>query len=499
MLSTARYFIFCWSVALATHFSGLYQPMHTDWSTRLRVARDWRGGAALYRETYCNTQPVVYLWILLIDSSRPELSVYVAESTLAALSATVFCVALRRELPRAASVAPLLLIAWSGTSTTFYGGQITEAPALWCDVLALSCFALAARHGRVWLAALAGGLFCLTVGFRIPAVLNCVAWLPLLAQSARRQGFGRAIGLLLTAMLAAGGVLFALYVHGRWDGYWADFVTVLERNLRYGAIDRLPPSASLFEALRTMARILIQNSAAPVLATASLALLLSRARSLRRRQRTWLTVGLLWLSAALASAFPGGRHYDHYYHVCWAPISLISVMWLDNIGVLTRGAADRRLPRVSFLSWGLTAGVIGVAVLFNTYGAAKAYRDLRAGTHRWSAIADASDYLNRTTPRDVPVLMNLWGDWAELYWRAPRPAPSLPIPHVVPQDRYGEWVSETVASPPKLIVTDGTPWRPIDGPADPKDLERLQRLLDRKYKQVERIGELMFLAREPAQ
>src|SRR5688572_27217921 len=154
--------------------------MHADWSTRLRVARDWRGGAALYRETYCNTQPVVYLWILLIDSPRPELSQYLAEAALAAVSATVFSITLRRELPRAACVAPLLLISWSGMSTTFYGGQITEAPALWCEVLGLSCFALAARRRRFGLAALAGVFFVLAVSFRIPAAVDGLAWLPLL-------------------------------------------------------------------------------------------------------------------------------------------------------------------------------------------------------------------------------------------------------------------------------------------------------------------------------
>jgi hypothetical protein len=483
-MTTVRYFCLCLAVALATHFSGLYQPMHADWSTRLRVARDWRCGAALYRETYCNTQPVVYLWILLIDSSRPELSMYLAEATLAAVAATVFRAALRRDLPRAAPVAPLLLIAWTGMSTTFYGGQITEAPALWFDVLAVSSFAIAVRRQRIWAAALAGTLFFLTVGFRIPAVLNCIAWLPLIWIAARRHGLARTAGLLSASIFGTAVVLLALYLHGRWDGYWPEFLTVLQRNLQYGAVDRVPLRASLFEAARTTARILIHNSAAPVLAAGSLALLVCSARKLRTAERTWLCVSLVWLAGAVVSAFPGGRHYDHYYHLCWAPMSLLSVLWLGRI----------RGPRTSALRWGLAAGAIAVAVLLNVYGAAKARRDLRDGRHRWSQIAEAAQYVNQTTLPDEPVLMNLWGDWAELYWRSPRPAPSLPIPHVVPSDRYSQWISDTLAAPPRLVVTDGTPWQPIDGPADPRDLERLQQFLT-NYREVNRIGELVFLAR----
>jgi hypothetical protein len=507
LLKTGQYFLLCLAVALATHFSGLYQPMHADWSTRVRVARDWRGGAALYRETYCNTQPVVYLWILLIDSARPEVSMYLAEAALAAVAATVFSIALRRELPRAASAAPLLLIAWTGMSTTFYGGQITEAPALWCDVLGLSCFALAVQRGRSWLAALAGVFFFLMVGFRVPAAINGLAWVPLVLYAGKRHGRLTAGTLRVAAMLGVGGSLLALYLHGMWDEYWREFLVVLSRNFRYGAVDRVPLTTSLFEAARTISRILLHNTAAPLLAGVGLWTSCKAYPWMLGRERRWLLVVLLWLAAAVASAFPGGRHYDHYYHLCWAPLSLLSVMWLGRIrrhgleahptwhGLPARG---KRLVRSSTLGAVLAAAAIVIAVVFNIQGAAKAMRDLRAGTHPWKAIADAVEYLDRTTRPDEPVLMNLWGDWAELFWRARRPAPSLPIPHVVPSDRYTAWISAVRANPPSTIVTDGTPWQPIDSRAAPGDVRRLQRMIDNEYEEVRRIGPLVFFTRNPS-
>jgi hypothetical protein len=297
----------------------------------------------------------------------------------------------------------------------------------------------------------------------------------------------------LLAMLGAVAVVLTLYGHGVWRGYWGEFVTVLQRNLSYGAIDRVPLRASMFEAARTSSRILLQNTAAPVLAIISVWACFRAHGAMRKTERKWLTIALLWLAAAVASAFPGGRHYDHYYHLCWAPVSLVSTMWLT---VLSKRPGNRRPRFTSALSWGLALGVVVISVLFNIQLAVKATRDLREGTHRWSAIEKAVAYLNRTAPPAVPVVMNLWGDWAELYWRSPRPAPSLPIPHVVPTDRYSEWVDATLANPPRLIVTDGTPWRPIDGPGDADDLERLRRLIDAEYREVQRINGLIVLARK---
>src|SRR6516165_8011169 len=93
-------FVLYWIIALVTHAQGLYEPMHNDLSVRLRVARDWRAGLKLYEETYENTQPTYFLFILLVDSSRPEITHYLGETLLAALAALSLYAAMRRTIPR---------------------------------------------------------------------------------------------------------------------------------------------------------------------------------------------------------------------------------------------------------------------------------------------------------------------------------------------------------------------------------------------------------------
>ena len=108
-------FLLFWCLAIATHMGGwgpygvgpggLGRPMHSDYSIRLRVARDWGRGLKLYQETYENTQPTVFLFMRLVDSSRPDVSHYLAETFLAAVAATAFHRALRRTIPMCAAAA----------------------------------------------------------------------------------------------------------------------------------------------------------------------------------------------------------------------------------------------------------------------------------------------------------------------------------------------------------------------------------------------------------
>jgi len=489
--SIAGYGFLCWILALLTHCSGLYEPMHTDYSCRLRIARDWRGGAALYRETYCNTQPIVYMWILASDSSNPAVSSFLAETALATLASIVLWRALRKRLPTAAPVVPLLLIVFSGVSTTFYGGQITEGPAMWCDVLGFSLFAMALQRRSAPLAFLAGVFYLFEVGFRIPSAINAAACFPLLWEQRRRPQ----LALKLSAAAIAGAlVAMACFAcHGWAYGYWTDFVGVFQRNLAYGSLNRTPLSASLISGATTIVRIHLSNLVPLFLLVVSFTTLFWRRGDLRRAERIMLAASAIWLLAALISAFPGGRHYDHYYHLCWPAMSIAGCLWL---GPLRRQLADKRF--VIPLRVGLIAGALLAGMFIQLYAGAKAVRDYHTGGHAWNDIQAAQDYVAKHIDPDEPVMMNLWGDGAELYWRAKRPSPGLPVPHVVPRALYPDWTKAMLANPPRWIITDDTPLEPIDGPVNSVEqlrVELLQSQIEAEYQETQRHGAIRILKR----
>jgi hypothetical protein len=496
-----RLFALYWIIALATHAEGLYQPMHNDLSVRLRVARDWRAGLKLYEETYENTQPTYFLFILLADSARPEITHYLAETFLAAIAALSLYAAMRRTAPRCAMVAPVLLIAWTGIGGTFYGGQITEGVSIWFDVIAMCLFFEAVRKNCCTLAFLSGISFFLMVSIRIPCVLHAVAYTPLLWVVYRDHGMRRAIW-MLSAFL--GGIILALAVmilHALHYSYFHPFLQVLARNFEYAAGSRTPLPVSLERAWATISGIIHANPAFLILMAPSILVFLPKAFGPLRHERLWFWVSLLWLAAALASAFPGGRHFAHYYHVSWPPVSVLSVLWLSRMGLFAREPRFRRR-----VAWGLTIAFAAMAIVLNVRGFAR--ETLRDDPPR-VAIQQAADYLNQITTPDERVPVPVWGQWAELWWRAPHP-PVTPCfaPqcfYVINREMFEEWVRTMIDRPPPLIVADesligplshGSPYdntefRPPAGHA----LYHLRDLVDENYVEIKRIDDLSFLAR----
>jgi hypothetical protein len=178
------------------------------------------------------------------------------------------------------------------------------------------------------------------------------------------------------------------------------------------------------------------------------------------------------------------------------PLALLSVLWLAPVRRQMRGDARRRLS--ARLALGIACGVVLMGALGQAFAAVKARRDWQQGTHAWNRIEQASVFLQRETLPDQPVLMNVWLDWAELYWRVPRPAPALSIAHVVPRDRYEEWLEITRAAFPEWIVTDGTPWEPVDGPLRGKAQQirdEFTAQIEREYALVRQIDGLRILKR----
>jgi hypothetical protein len=485
----ASFFLLLWGAALATHFSGLVQPMHCDYSTRVRVARDWSGGQQLYVETYCNTQPLVYHWLLLIDSARPERSCYLAETLLAAASGTLLRAALVRTIPRAALFAPLILVAAVGTSETFYGGQIVEGPGLWCDVACVAALGLACRRNpRAW-SLLAGLLAVALASFRIPAIVHLfgyVLWLWCNGPLTRRR-FLTIASCFLFGLMAAIGVLVG---HAAWSGIAAGWFDVLARNVRYGSLARVPFRQSLWEGGKVLCRLALGQAPLATLVCVSLGGLVGRC--VRRRSARVIVFGLAWSGLAVVGAFPGGRHYPHYYHFIWPGLALAAAAWIQ---ALPKGRTGKSLS--SRLATALAVGIVGLAILGQAYRGAALRRDYLQGTHEWNSIERAAAFIQAEVPPDVPVLVNLWGNPAELYWKAPRPAPSFPVPHVVPRDLYGQFVTDILNRPPRFVVTDSTPWQPIDVPASPLLTSSIEQLIEWDYDLIFREGAIKVFRRRP--
>jgi hypothetical protein len=479
-----------WLCALVTHTSGLWQPMHADYSCWLRVARDWRDGATLYRDTYDNKLPWLYRWVRAADSSRPEISGYLAETVLAAVAATIFRSALRPAMPRVASLAPLLVIVWSGTSSSFYGGQSTEAVALWFDVAALSLWALAALRGSAAWAFVAGACFFVEAVFRPPALVHLAAWLPFGWFAFQRHSQAVA-GRVLAAAVAGWLLMLALLgIDSLASGHGPELLVVLARNRDYATRSELPLAASLVTGAARVVRLLAENPAAVLLVGMSAVVAWFRWRHTARRERAWWLAATLWLLAAVTGALPGGRHYLHYYHFLWGPLGLLSTLWLSGSW---HGAEARRLQRR--LVVGVVVGSLAAALLQQGFQAARAVRGDQQPDQSRAALAEAATYLAQQTAPDVNVLVHVWGDWAELYWRVPRPACSYSIPHVLPADLFGPWQAAVLAEPPRFIVWDGTPWQPLDRPADTASAARWTAWLTEQYAPIERFDGLTIYRR----
>lgn len=480
-------FAACWALALATHTSGLVQPVHCDYSTWLRVAQDWHAGKPLYGEAFDNKNPTVFLTVGLLGWSRPAWSLYLAETLIAALAASILFVAVSRTAPRAAVLAALFLVVWTGTSATFVQGQTTETMALWADVLAVSLTVLAVRNHSYRLAAVAGLFAFYAFSVRIPAVLHLVAYWPIVVFADRRLGRQRM--LRLVAVFAAGFLagLLALYVHGRVDGYWDRFVDVTRYNFQYGAIDRVPLSASLISAAKVVTRLGLANSIMVLLVAAGLAAFGSRTRKLRG-EGLWLAVGTTWLCAALLAAFPGGRHYEHYYHPIWAPLSLIAAL---GCGTLTRNFS-RRADRRRF-TWIVIGSVVGLAVAQNLYGLGKAWTARRAGDTAEAHIAEATAYLKPKKNDGIPIAMYVWLENAELYWRTAAESGTYPIPQVLPDDRLEVWSRFVIDQKIPLLVVDASF---DDRKTGSRAFEELRNMLGSTYVEIRRIGTIRIYAHQ---
>jgi hypothetical protein len=205
----------------------------------------------------------------------------------------------------------------------------------------------------------------------------------------------------------------------------------------------------------------------------------------------WCGAVLLWLIATVASTLPGGRGYAHYFHFIWAPLSLLAVLWLVLVLRRAEGKAARRR-----LILGVAAGVLLVAGLQQGYRAVKALRDSQPGEHGPTQLEAAVEYLDRNVAPQRPTLVHVWGDWAELYWRVPRPAASFSIPHVLPGELFDTWAKATLADPPEFVVWDGTPWQAVDDAANPQLVARVQDMLGSRYEPIERFGSLTVLRRK---
>jgi hypothetical protein len=165
------------------------------------------------------------------------------------------------------------------------------------------------------------------------------------------------------------------------DGYWNEMLVVLRRNLNYGALDRIPLAKSVGEGIKTLARIHLANTAAGILLIVGVVVAFFWRARFRSREKAWLVAAGVWLLAALASAFPGGRHYAHYYHMTWPAITLLAMLWLAPLRRMAPVLPRKGNP-VDRLTAGVVVGALVLGMLIHLFAGAKAVRDLGQGGTR---------------------------------------------------------------------------------------------------------------------
>jgi hypothetical protein len=460
---TVCYFLAALVLALATRTAELYRPMHSDYSMWLRVARDWAGGQQLYGDAYDNKLPTIYLMLRLIDSSHPKLSLYLAQSLLAAAGAVVLRRTIGATSPLLGFAAPLVLVAWSSTYSTSVGGQTTEAFALWFDVIALSCFALSTQNGAV-LMLLAGLSFFVAASLRFPCVLNAIAYLPFIVVLLRERGMRSTLGRLGIFVLGFAVGFLALFTHAEAGGYWPGLVEVFQRNLNYGSMARVGLGQSLAQSFDVLKGLCQENPAVIGFGAITMVMVLAGFRQIGSAERTWLFASLLWFAAAVASTFPGGRHFPHYYEPIWPSLSILAAFWLVPLQSFKdhTGATGR-------IALGVVVGVVALTLLSTATDFWRWRKTVTAGTDPMATIDEAAGYLSAKTDAGALVPICVWGHWAELYWRVPRPSvTTCTVPPCIAEiepGRFQAWVTAMVRQRPPLIVADSSLLRVPDAQA----------------------------------
>lgn len=482
------------ALTLATHLRWLITPLPSDLNLWIRVARDWSAGAPLYVGAFDIKLPPVLLLVRLLNSNDPALTWYLVEAVYTTIAATALFTAMRPAARVAAVVAPILMITWTGINVT---GQETEAVALMLDVTALSLCAITARSGRLWLGLVAGACFALMVTFRPPSLLHLVAYVPILWVVYRRHGARFTVRVAGAFLIGATGVVAAAVIHAMAFGYWEPFKEIMRRNAAYASMSRVPFRRSIWMFVDRMRALLIGWQAVALLLMLTFAAAAQQWRTVLSlsRWRLWLVVATLWAAAAALGTFPGGRHFEHYYHTLWGGFAVLGSLWL------TIAFPDLR-PRP--MAWRL-------AVALSVYTVAYASLQFAHIARKQTKMVPGSNKMVRAVAADLNRLIHpnevapvcVWSGWSELIWRVHRPSVS---PVLVPilwldmaPDLLDEWTAAMLAHPPNLIVFDY--WAP--GPGSGGQVlykgrpgqEELQAMLRKDYVEIRRWDDLYVLAR----
>jgi hypothetical protein len=276
---------------------------------------------------------------------------------------------------------------------------------------------------------------------------------------------------MLLAFLAGFAVPLAmLLLHASSEGYLGRFIEVTRRNFEYGALNRIPFSTSAVESAKVLVRMAADQSLAVFLGVVTLAAWIRDAlRSGIRKNsepatgkagfpanssttRLWRRVALLWLVAAYAGTFPGGRHYHHYYHVLWAPLAVLASLGLAHVWRACRLRSSGRLIAACVVTAAL---LIAVAVNVYAFGKWAATRKNPDDLSRpANVVAAAVDRVQAMSKPDAPIAAYVWLDHAEIYWRLDRPLVSYSVPHVLPDERLNEWAAAVLAQDRVTVIVD---------------------------------------------
>jgi len=450
LLPTAGWLLAYCSLALATHTYVLLHPMPCDNCVYIRYSRDWSDGAKLYTDRYEPKTPVVFWLFRLIDSPSPRLSVYFAGAVLVAFAGGELRRALLKVAPLGASIAPVFLIVWSGA----IGFQhLYDAFVVPLAVLAFAWLGRAVESRSVALyPGLAGVAFAIVVGLYPPTAAYAIAFLPLLIQFIRQHGWRSALRAVASCIAGFSLVWGFVVSHALTSDYWDGFLDAMAATSQYGEIGRVSVHEHKRRWSEEMTRFV--EVGGPILATVVLASAIGIVLKWRGLNgKVWVFTTLLWFAAAQLGTFPGGRHFTNYYAMLIGPLAALGGL---GLAALSATREIRRGIRVLLVAYAVVA--VGFNA-FDNYQLAKDYR-MRSPSNARTQVTYTGEFFDLLIPQNELVVVCVWGNWAELYWRVPRPSPSR---HIIPwnlaetrPEFFDEWARDVLANLPEWIVTDNS-------------------------------------------
>lgn len=481
-------------LAAVTHVDGWFGPMHCDASAWLYIAQQRDRGLVPYRDLWENKPPpIIMLYRLAWKLGHVRAACFVFDVGLIALSGWfLWRVAATFLQPVSAVTAALLYVLITAHPSLHYGGGITEAYALPFAVLGFCLAALYRLSGGGWRAFACGVAWSWAIAFRMPAIVSLVSLLPLCQCrcDAARGGTRSGLCAAVVAGGAAGGLLAVLDpIVGEY--FWEFLDVCVLWNVRYAMHETPSATVSWNTALGRFLSNLSIWGGLHVAALLGFVVFWTRRARFSAWTRVVVLAGMCWYFADLLGTFPTLHQYPHHHYMTLGSLALAAAVCMDQM-IGNRG----RWGLVRYAPVAMAVGYAGVIWFVHVREKLPEARDV-------PGVREAAAFLRHSTRPDEPVLLWVWHEEAELFWRVDRPPAArhfMPAAAFVYDLEMAQRTCEEMLNSPPRYIADSSPYLPLLGmPPDIVPATRYEAIRARYrdlYEPVTRFGRIAIYRRK---